>query len=345
MSDYSLKTIRDQFRAQGIFYTPPELAHFIMTLIPENAKRVYDPTCGRGSLLSVFGDDVSKYGQDIDAAAVSDAEKRLVNFHGAVGDVLSDAAFIDERFDAIVANPPFSIKWHGRADGYFAFAPTIPSPSKADFAFIIHIMWMLSDDGTAVVLNSPGIGYRGGRDQILRQWLVEQNVIEGVDLSAINAASIDLHLGSDILVEAPPRYKDINDIIDLGATPRQSVKREKIILAPTSWYDLLPGESILANTVEKFHLPDNIAGEYYLNSSLARNHLEHLHAGHCDPGFNGSTLTLEFTNLNRFHTLRLRPGMRCGQIVLYRVETVPKHRSYATVGNYNGLTQAQGVMG
>lgn len=180
MSDYSLKTIRDQFRAQGIFYTPPELAHFIMTLIPENAKRVYDPTCGRGSLLSVFGDDVAKYGQDIDAAAVSDAEKRLINFHGAIGDVLSDAVFIDERFDAIVANPPFSIKWHGRADGYFAFAPTIPSPSKADFAFIIHILWMLSDDGTAVVLNSPGIGYRGGREQILRQWLVEQNVIDKV---------------------------------------------------------------------------------------------------------------------------------------------------------------------
>jgi type I restriction enzyme M protein len=180
MSEYSLKTIRNQFREQGIFYTPPELAHFIMTLIPENAKRVYDPTCGRGSLLSVFDDNVAKYGQDIDATAVADAEKRLVNFHGAVGDVLSDAAFIDERFDAIVANPPFSIKWHGRADGYFAFAPTIPSPSKADFAFIIHILWMLSDDGTAVVLNSPGIGYRGGREQILRQWLVEQNVIDKV---------------------------------------------------------------------------------------------------------------------------------------------------------------------
>jgi type I restriction enzyme M protein len=180
MSEYSLKTIRDQFRAQGIFYTPPELAQFIMTLIPENPKRVYDPTCGRGSLLSMFGDDVAKYGQDIDASAVADAQKRLVNFHGAVGDVLSDAAFIDERFDAVVANPPFSIKWHGRADGYFAFAPTIPSPSKADFAFIIHILWMLSDDGTAVVLNSPGIGYRGGREQILRQWLVEQNVIDKV---------------------------------------------------------------------------------------------------------------------------------------------------------------------
>jgi type I restriction enzyme M protein len=180
MSEYSLKTIRDKFRAQGIFYTPPELAQFIMTLIPENSKRVYDPTCGRGSLLSMFGDDVAKYGQDIDASAVADAEKRLVNFHGAVGDVLSDAAFIDERFDAIVANPPFSIKWHGRADGYFAFAPTIPSPSKADFAFIIHILWMLSDDGTAVVLNSPGIGYRGGREQILRRWLVEQNVVDQV---------------------------------------------------------------------------------------------------------------------------------------------------------------------
>lgn len=180
MSDYSLKTIRKQFKDKGVFYTPPELAKMLMEYIPFTPTRVYDPTCGRGNLLSVFGDDVEKYGQDIDGAAIADASKRLINFHGAVGDVLADPKYIDMRFDAIVANPPFSVQWQETRDGIFAFAPAVPNKSKADFAFIIHILWMLSDDGVAVVLNFPGIGYRGGREQVIRQWMIEQNYIDQV---------------------------------------------------------------------------------------------------------------------------------------------------------------------
>ena len=180
MSDYSIATIRKEFKAQGIFYTPPALAEMLKNLLPSKPRRVYDPTCGRGNLLSVFDDDVEKFGQDVDAAAVADAQQRLVNFHGAVGDVLSAPAFIDDRFDAIVANPPFSIKWNETRDGLFAFAPDVPSKSRADFAFLIHILWMLTDDGTAVVLNSPGIGYRGGREYTIRRWMIEQNYIDKV---------------------------------------------------------------------------------------------------------------------------------------------------------------------
>lgn len=180
MSDYSIASIRKEFKAQGIFYTPPELAEMLKNLLPAKPRRVYDPTCGRGNLLGVFDDDVEKFGQDVDAAAVADARERLINFHGAVGDVLSNPAFIDDRFDAIVANPPFSIKWNETRDGLFAFAPDVPSKSRADFAFLIHILWMLTDDGTAVVLNSPGIGYRGGREYTIRRWMIEQNYIDKV---------------------------------------------------------------------------------------------------------------------------------------------------------------------
>lgn len=172
--------------------------------------------------------------------------------------------------------------------------------------------------------------------------LVEQGVITGVDPKDINAASIDVHLGDEILEEA---YGDQRlQIVDLGATPRQSVQRVMMNIKG-HYYDMVPMSGVLAHTMEKFHLPDNIVAEYYLNSSLARNHLEHLHAGHCDPGFNNATLTLEFVNLNRFHTLRLRPGMRCGQVLLYRVEEVPKDRSYSVLGNYNGQKGAIGVRG
>lgn len=163
--------------------------------------------------------------------------------------------------------------------------------------------------------------------------LVESGVIEGVEPESINAASIDVHLGDEVLTE---HYGDHRlQIVDLSAKPRQSVQRAKINLRD-DYFDLMPMTGILAHTIEKFHLPDNIVAEYYLNSSLARNHLEHLHAGHCDPGWNGSTLTLELFNLNRYHTLRLRYGQRIGQILLYRVRNVPKERSYSTIGNYNG---------
>jgi len=180
MNDYSLRTMRQEFKDKGVFYTPPELAKMLKSYIPGTPSQVYDPTCGRGNLLSAFDDDVEKFGQDIDADAIADAEKRIPNFHGAVGDVLANPKFIDMRFDAIVANPPFSVTWNETTDGIFAFAPAVPSKSKADYAFLIHILWMLSDDGVAVVLNFPGIGYRGGREKTIRQWMIEQNYIDQV---------------------------------------------------------------------------------------------------------------------------------------------------------------------
>ena len=168
--------------------------------------------------------------------------------------------------------------------------------------------------------------------------LVEDNVITGVKPESINAASIDLHLGDEILVE---QYGNSSlQVVDLSVKPRQSVQRSKFNIKEY-YYDLAPMEGILANTIEVFNLPDDIVGEYYLNSSLARNHLEHLHAGHCDPGWHGATLTLELINLNRFHTLRIRPGMRIGQALFYRVLPVPADRSYAAIGTYNNQKTVQ----
>lgn len=173
--------------------------------------------------------------------------------------------------------------------------------------------------------------------------LVEQGVLEGVKPECINGTSIDLHLGPIILREGYARAGE--EIVDLSVKPRQSVARIEVDLREHGYYDLSPFEGILAHTVEKFHLPDDINAEYYLNSSLARNHLEHLHAGHCDPGWNDATLTLELINLNRYHILRIRPGMRIGQVTFERVTPVPKDRSYSTIGNYNGQQVAQKVKG
>lgn len=179
MKDYNIKSIRQDFKQKGIFYTQRELAEYIKNLLPANVNRVYDPTCGNGGLLSVFDDNVEKYGQDINAQQVEEAANRLKNFHGVAGDTLKTPAFKDMKFDYIVANPPFSIKWEPFQDVRFN-APVLPPPSKADYAFNLHILHYLSDKGIAAVLNFPGILYRGNREGIIRQWLVEQNYIEKV---------------------------------------------------------------------------------------------------------------------------------------------------------------------
>lgn len=179
MKDYNIKSIRQDFKEKGIFYTQKELAEFIKSLLPANVDRVYDPTCGNGGLLSVFDDNVEKYGQDINAEQVEEAKKRLVNFHGVAGDTLKHPAFNDIKFDYIVANPPFSIKFEPFQDERFN-APVLPPPGRADYAFNLHILHYLSDKGIAAVLNFPGILYRGNREGTIRQWLVEQNYIEKI---------------------------------------------------------------------------------------------------------------------------------------------------------------------
>ena len=161
--------------------------------------------------------------------------------------------------------------------------------------------------------------------------LVETGVITNVDPERINAVSIDLTLGPTILVERCPRsYKSI----DLSVKPREYPEFEEIKLTE-SGFELSPGCFILASSVEVFNLPNNIEAHYYLNSSLARAGLNAALAMLCDPGWHGSTLTLELKNWLRYTALLIRPGMRIGQMVFNRVTSVPEHRSYKSTGSYN----------
>ncbi|ECI3885374.1 hypothetical protein AHV09_00360 [Salmonella enterica subsp. enterica] len=180
-SDYNLKSIRKAFKTKGVFYTPPELAELVKSYIPFKPVKVYDPTCGDGGLLAVFDDDVLKFGQEINAPQLEVARKRLVNFTGYCGDTLKDDGFADEKFDCIVANPPFSVKWEpDENDARFKDAPCVPGAAKADYAFLLHILYHLSDDGIAAVLEFPGILYRGNREGKIRQWLIDNNHISKV---------------------------------------------------------------------------------------------------------------------------------------------------------------------
>lgn len=180
MKEYNIKTIRQDFKEKGIFYTTKDLAEYLKSFLPDDVKEIYDPTCGNGGLLSVFDDDVIKYGQDINAEQVQYARENLINFHGVVGDTLKDPAFADRKFKYIIANPPFSIKWEQKNDERFEGYPCLPPKGKADYAFLAHILHFLTDDGTAVVLNFPGILYRGQSEGKIRRYLIEQNLIDTV---------------------------------------------------------------------------------------------------------------------------------------------------------------------
>ena len=163
--------------------------------------------------------------------------------------------------------------------------------------------------------------------------LVEQGVITDVPYEHINAASIDVRLGSDILIErACNRSVSLRD--------RENLVMESFSL-DNSGYRLDPGEFILAHTLEKFNLPDDIVAEVKLKSSAARIGLNHCLAGHCDPGWHGSALTLELQNVTRHHSIIVRPGDKILQVLFHRVTPVPADRSYAVRGRYNGDTSVQ----
>ena len=181
MKQKSIKNIRQEFKDNGIFYTPPELAEKLKSYVNFEPETVYDPTCGAGNLLRVFHENVKKYGQELDAEQLGLID--IPNFKGYAGDTLLDDGFSGMKFDCIVANPPFSVKWDPEGlkdDERFFRAPALPPPSKADWAFMLHILYHLSDNGVAVVLEFPGILYRGQREGKIRKWFVENNYIDRV---------------------------------------------------------------------------------------------------------------------------------------------------------------------
>lgn len=177
----SIKSIRKDFKNNGVFYTPPNLAKALLKYIDiSSVRKVYDPTCGCGNLLAVFPDEVLKYGQELDENELKEASKRLTNFVGYSGDTLENDKFKGEKFDCIIGNPPFSVSWNQVNDERFADCGVLAPKSKADYAFILHMLHHLDDNGVIVTLEFPGILYRGQSEGKIRKWLVEKNYIERV---------------------------------------------------------------------------------------------------------------------------------------------------------------------
>lgn len=167
--------------------------------------------------------------------------------------------------------------------------------------------------------------------------LVSREVIHPVDLKDVNGTSIDVHLGPIIMAE---RGSDNQKVVSLRDKERLAMQRIDITDA---YYDLRPGEFILAQTVEMFNLPADISAEFKLNSSGARIGLDNALATWCDPHWNGSVLTLELKNLTQFQTIRLHHNARIGQMIFHRSLPVPFKAGYAVRGRYNGDKETKGV--
>lgn len=162
--------------------------------------------------------------------------------------------------------------------------------------------------------------------------IVEQGVIVPVRPECINASSIDIHLGDEIVVEESREGCAVVDPFKRTNFPQKKLSLSRDL---GGHYDLQPGEFVLAHSVEVFNLPRNISAEFRLKSSGARSGLNNLFACHCDAGWHGSTLTLELHNVLRFTHLRLTAGMPIGQMLFHEHKWVQAERSYAARGRYN----------
>ncbi len=191
-------------KSGGEFFTPQHVSKLIAQIAMHKQTRVnkiYDPACGSGSLLlqakKHFDAHIIEdgfFGQEINHTTYNLARMNMFlhsinydKFNIQLGDTLRNPHFDEDKpFDAIVSNPPYSVKWIGSDDptlindDRFAPAGVLAPKSKADFAFVLHSLSYLSSKGRAAIVCFPGIFYRGGAEAKIRQYLIDNNYVETV---------------------------------------------------------------------------------------------------------------------------------------------------------------------
>lgn len=273
-------------KSGGEFFTPQEVSELLarIALIGKTEiNKVYDPCCGSGSLLLRFSkilgaDKVRKgfFGQEINLTTYNLCRINMflhdINFDKfdiALGDTLKEPAhWDDEPFDAIVSNPPYSIKWEGKNnplninDPRFSPAGVLAPPSKADLAFTMHMLSWLATDGTAAIVEFPGVLYRSGAEGKIRKYLISNNFVD-----VVIQLPPDLFFGTTIAtcILVLKKSKVTNDVLFIDASEEFTRRDSKNKLAPenidrimgviearaeTEYFSkLVPNDEILANDV------------------------------------------------------------------------------------------------
>lgn len=255
-------------KSGGEFFTPQEVGELLarITLMDKKeVNKVYDPCCGSGGLLLKFAKILGKenvkdgfYGQEVNLTTYNLARINMFlhdinynKFNIARGDTLIDPKhWDDEPFDAIVSNPPYSIKWEGKSnpllinDERFAPAGILAPESKADLAFTMHMLSWLSAKGTAAIVEFPGVLYRGGAEGKIRKYLIDNNFVDTV----IQLPS-DLFFGTSIAtcILVLKKNKTDNSILFVDASEEFVRNTNKNKLSDTNIENIL---SLLKNRVD-----------------------------------------------------------------------------------------------
>jgi type I restriction enzyme M protein len=224
-------------KSGGEFFTPQHVSKLIAQLAMHkqtSVNKIYDPAAGSGSLLlqakKHFDAHIIEegfFGQEINHTTYNLARMNMFlhninydKFNMQLGNTLTDPHFGDDKpFDAIVSNPPYSVKWIGSDDptlindDRFAPAGVLAPKSKADFAFVLHALNYLSSKGRAAIVCFPGIFYRGGAEKKIRQYLVDNNYVETVISLAPNLF-FGTTIAVNILVLAKNKTENSTQFID-----------------------------------------------------------------------------------------------------------------------------------
>ena len=191
-------------KSGGEFFTPQQVSELLARLASYNnphINNVYDPACGSGSLLLKFAKTIGRqnenlkyFGQEVNPTTYNLCRINMFlhnvnfdNFDIRLEDTLLKPQHMqDAPFDAIVSNPPYSLKWEGKDnallinDERYAPAGVLAPKNNADLAFTMHMLWHLSERGTAAIVEFPGVLYRGGDEKKIRQYLIKNNYVDTV---------------------------------------------------------------------------------------------------------------------------------------------------------------------
>ena len=191
-------------KSGGEFFTPQQVSELLARLASDknpNIQKVYDPACGSGSLLLKFAKTIGKenpnlkyFGQEVNPTTYNLCRINMFlhnvnydNFDIRLEDTLLKPQHMqDAPFDAIVSNPPYSLKWEGKDntilinDERYAPAGVLAPKSAADLAFTMHMLWHLAEHGTAAIVEFPGVLYRGGDEKKIRHYLLSHNYVDTV---------------------------------------------------------------------------------------------------------------------------------------------------------------------
>lgn len=278
-------------KSGGEYYTPQEVSELLarITVVGKTSvNKVYDPACGSGSLLlkyrKILGKDGVRqgyFGQEINLTTYNLCRINMFlhdigheQFDIAHGDTLIDPAhWDDEPFEAIVSNPPYSIRWEGDAnsllinDPRYAPAGVLAPKSKADLAFTMHILSWLAVNGTAAIVEFPGVLYRGGAEQKIRKYLIENNYVD-----AVIQLPPDLFFGTTIAtcIIVLKKSKNDNAVLFIDASDELDRAGNKNKLTSTNQSNILNAFTARDDVAHFAHLVDNEAiAENGYNLSVA----------------------------------------------------------------------------